>query len=49
MRGAWAESTSRVEIGALKLYIRDPSAPSLTWRGDQELAHALAGVKAILG
>lgn len=35
--------------GALKLYIRDPSAPPLAWQGDQELAEALAGVKAILG
>jgi hypothetical protein len=35
--------------GALKLYIRDPSAPALTWEGDRELADALAGVKAILG
>jgi uncharacterized protein (TIGR03083 family) len=35
--------------GALKLYIRDPSAPPITWQGDPELAHALTGVKAILG
>ena len=35
--------------GALKLYIRDPNAPALTWQGDRELAEALAGVKAILG
>jgi uncharacterized protein (TIGR03083 family) len=35
--------------GALKLYVRDPSAPALTWQGDRELAEALAGVKAILG
>jgi uncharacterized protein (TIGR03083 family) len=35
--------------GALKLYIRDPTAPPLTWQGDHELADALAGVKAILG
>jgi uncharacterized protein (TIGR03083 family) len=35
--------------GALKLYIRDPSAPPLTWQGDHQLADALAGVKAILG
>jgi hypothetical protein len=35
--------------GALGLYIRDPSAPSLTWQGDPEIAAALAGVKAILG
>jgi len=35
--------------GALKLYVRDPSAPPLTWQGDQEIASALAGVKAILG
>jgi hypothetical protein len=35
--------------GALKLYVRDPSAPPLTWQGDHELADALAGVKAILG
>ena len=36
-------------VGALKLYIRDPSAPALNWQGDSELAEALAGVKAILG
>lgn len=35
--------------GALKLYVRDPSAPPLTWHGDEELAHALAEVKAVLG
>jgi uncharacterized protein (TIGR03083 family) len=35
--------------GALKLYIRDPSAPALTWQGDHEIASALAGVKAVLG
>ena len=35
--------------GALKLYARDPSAPPLTWQGDDELAEALAGVKAVLG
>jgi uncharacterized protein (TIGR03083 family) len=35
--------------GALRLYIRDPSAPPLTWQGDHELAGALAEVKAILG
>lgn len=35
--------------GALKLYIRDLSAPPLTWQGDREIASALAGVKAILG
>ena len=35
--------------GALKLYARDPSAPSLTWHGDHEIAGALAGVKAVLG
>jgi uncharacterized protein (TIGR03083 family) len=35
--------------GALKLYARDPSAPALTWQGDDELAAALAGVKAVLG
>ena len=35
--------------GALMLYVRDPSAPPLTWQGDQELAEALAGVKAVLG
>jgi hypothetical protein len=34
---------------ALKLYARDPSAPALTWQGDDELAAALAGVKAVLG
>jgi uncharacterized protein (TIGR03083 family) len=35
--------------GALKLYARDPSAPALSWEGDDELACALAGVKAVLG
>lgn len=35
--------------GALRLYVRDPNAPPLTWQGDPELADALAGVKAILG
>ena len=35
--------------GALKLYVRDPSAPPLTWQGDRELADALASVKAVLG
>jgi hypothetical protein len=35
--------------GALKLYTRDPSAPALSWQGDDELAAALAGVKAVLG
>ena len=35
--------------GAIKLYVRDPSAPPLTWQGDRELAEALAGVKAVLG
>jgi uncharacterized protein (TIGR03083 family) len=35
--------------GALKLYTRDPSAPPLAWEGDQELAAALATVKAVLG
>lgn len=35
--------------GALKLYARDPAAPELAWQGDQELAAALAGVKAVLG
>jgi uncharacterized protein (TIGR03083 family) len=35
--------------GALKLYVRDPTAPPLAWDGDQELADALAGVKAVLG
>jgi uncharacterized protein (TIGR03083 family) len=35
--------------GALKLYARDSSAPPLTWHGDQEIAGALAGVKAVLG
>jgi uncharacterized protein (TIGR03083 family) len=42
----WARTT--VE-GALKRYVRDPSAPALTWQGDQEIADALAGVKAVLG
>jgi hypothetical protein len=35
--------------GALKLYTRDATAPPLTWQGDQELAQALAGAKAVLG
>ena len=35
--------------GALKRYVRDPSAPPLDWQGDRELADALAGVKAVLG
>ena len=35
--------------GALKLYARDPGAPALSWQGDDELAFALAGVKAVLG
>ena len=35
--------------GAIKLYVRDPGAPPLTWQGDRELAEALAGVKAVLG
>ena len=35
--------------GALKRYARDPSAPALTWQGDDEIAEALAGVKAVLG
>ena len=35
--------------GALKLYVRDPTAALLTWQGDAEIADALAGVKAILG
>jgi hypothetical protein len=35
--------------GALRLYVRDPSAPPLTWQGDHELAEALAEVKAVLG
>jgi hypothetical protein len=35
--------------GALKLYTRDPTAPPLTWQGEDELAQALAGAKAVLG
>jgi uncharacterized protein (TIGR03083 family) len=35
--------------GALKLYARDSSAPALSWQGDDELAAALAGAKAVLG
>jgi hypothetical protein len=35
--------------GALKRYVRDPSAPALTRLGDDEIAEALAGVKAVLG
>ena len=35
--------------GALKIYLRDPAAPSLAWQGDDDLAAALARVKAFLG
>jgi hypothetical protein len=42
----WARTTVD---GALRRYIRDPSAPPLTWHGDPEIAGALALVKAILG
>ena len=35
--------------GALKRYARDPSAPAPTWQGDDEIAEAVAGVKAVLG
>ena len=35
--------------GALKLHVQDPTAPPLTWQGDQELAEALARAKAVLG
>jgi uncharacterized protein (TIGR03083 family) len=35
--------------GAVKLYARDPAAPTLAWRGDPELADALTRVKAVLG
>ena len=35
--------------GALKLYARDPAAPVLSFDGDEELAAALGGVKAVLG
>jgi uncharacterized protein (TIGR03083 family) len=35
--------------GAIKLYVRDPSAPPPTWRGDGELAEAVSRVKAVLG
>lgn len=47
-RPAACRARTTVE-GALKRYVRDPSAPPLTWQGDQELADALAGVKAVLG
>jgi len=47
-RPAACEARTTVD-GALKLYARDPSAPSLTWHGDHEIAGALAGVKAVLG
>jgi uncharacterized protein (TIGR03083 family) len=47
-RPAACEARTTVD-GALKLYTRDPSAPPLTWRGDHEIAGALAGVKAVLG
>jgi hypothetical protein len=35
--------------GALKLHVRNASAPRLAWQGDPELADALAPVKAVLG
>jgi uncharacterized protein (TIGR03083 family) len=35
--------------GALKRYARDPAAPALSFDGDEELAAALGGVKAVLG
>lgn len=35
--------------GALKLFVRDPSAPHLRWSGDAAAAQALAGAKAVLG
>jgi hypothetical protein len=35
--------------GAIKLYAPDPAAPSLTRRGDPELADALSRAKAVLG
>jgi uncharacterized protein (TIGR03083 family) len=35
--------------GALKLYVRDASAPPLDWRGDPELAKAISKAKAVLG
>jgi uncharacterized protein (TIGR03083 family) len=47
--GAVACHAATTVDGALRLYARDPSAPALTWRGDDELAGALAGVKAVLG
>jgi len=49
LRGAAACQARTTVAGALKLYARDPSAPPLTWRGDREIAGALAGVKAVLG
>jgi uncharacterized protein (TIGR03083 family) len=47
-RPAACQAQDTVE-GALKRYVRDPSAPALTWQGDQEIADALAEVKAVLG
>jgi uncharacterized protein (TIGR03083 family) len=35
--------------GALRLFVRDPGAPALRWAGDEELAHAVGGAKAVLG
>jgi len=47
-RSAACRARTTVE-GAVKRYVRDPSAPALTWQGDQDIADALAGVKAVLG
>ena len=49
LAGAGACHARTSVAGALKLYARDPSAPALSWDGDDELAEALAGVKAVLG
>ncbi len=35
--------------GAIRLFVRDPAAPPLTWRGDPGLAEAMSRAKAILG
>jgi uncharacterized protein (TIGR03083 family) len=35
--------------GALRLFVRDPAAPALAWKGDPELARAVERTKAVLG
>jgi uncharacterized protein (TIGR03083 family) len=48
VRPASCQARTTVD-GAVKLYARDPTAPPLSWHGDQELAAALGNVKAVLG